>query len=180
MNKGAPVLDWPTPAPITYGTPLSSKQLDATGDLPGKFVYSPPAGTVLPVGVNIVYVAFTPTDSTDYNTAGTNAYVTVNPLPGFALSASPSSLTVKQGNSVTTAISIADVGGFTGKVSLSASKLPSGVTASFSKNPATGSSTLTLSAGNKAATGTFTITITGTSGKLTQKITINLTVNPRR
>jgi streptogramin lyase len=180
VNKATPVITWPTPAPITYGTPLSSKQLNATANLPGTFVYTPPAGTVLPVGVNIVSVAFTPTDSTDYNTAGTNASVTVNPAPGFTLSSSPSSLSVKQGNSTSTTVSIKDVGGFTGKVSLSVSNLPSGVSASFSKNPATGNSTLTLSADNKAATGTTTITITGTSGKLTQTTTISLTVNPRR
>ena len=165
---------------LRHRAQLSGKQLDATANMPGTFVHTPAAGTVLPVGVNIVYVAFTPTDSTDYNTAGTNAYVTVNPLPGFTLSASPSSLSVIQGRSTATTVSVADVGGFSGKVSLSVSKLPSGVSASFSKNPATGSSNLTMTAGNKASTGTITITITGTYGKLTQKTTINLTVNPHR
>ncbi|MGC2401858.1 MAG: FG-GAP-like repeat-containing protein [Acidobacteriaceae bacterium] len=30
VNKGAPIITWPTPTPITYGTPLSGFQLDAT------------------------------------------------------------------------------------------------------------------------------------------------------
>src|SRR4029077_15355477 len=59
---------------------------------------------------------------------------------------------------------------------LSASGLPSGVTASFSPNPATASSTLTLTANNTATTGTVNVTITGTSGSLSHSITISLAV----
>ena len=47
-----PVITWPTPAAITYGTPLSTTQLNATASyngktVPGTFSYSP--GTVLPL-----------------------------------------------------------------------------------------------------------------------------------
>jgi hypothetical protein len=66
--------------------------------------------------------------------------------------------------------------GFSGTVTLSASGLPSGVTASFSPNPATATSTLTLTATNSATTGTATVTITGSSGGLTNLAAINLTV----
>jgi subtilase family serine protease len=97
--------------------------------------------------------------------------------PSFTLSASPSSLTITQGSSGTSTISVTDVGGFTGSVTLAASGLPSGVTASFGTNPTTGTSVLTLTASSSATTGSATVTITGTSGSLTATTTIALTVN---
>ena len=45
-----PVITWPTPADIVYGTALSATQLNATTAVPGTFVYTPAAGTVLSVG----------------------------------------------------------------------------------------------------------------------------------
>lgn len=98
--------------------------------------------------------------------------------PGFTLAASPASLSITQGSSGTDTITVTDVGGFTGSVTLAASGLPSGVTASFGTNPTTGSSVLTLSASSTATPGTSTVTITGTSGSLTASTTIPLTVSP--
>ena len=40
-------ITWSNPADIVYRTPLSSTQLDATASVPGTFIYTPPAGTVL-------------------------------------------------------------------------------------------------------------------------------------
>src|SRR4029079_9826972 len=40
------------PADITYGTALSATQLNAPANVPGSFVYSPAAGTVLNAGAN--------------------------------------------------------------------------------------------------------------------------------
>jgi hypothetical protein len=57
---------WATPAAITYGTALSSTQLDAVANVPGNFVYSPVAGTVLRAGTQQLSATFTPTDTTDY------------------------------------------------------------------------------------------------------------------
>src|SRR5260370_630936 len=100
-------------------------------------------------------------------------------LPGFSLSASPSSLTFLQGaaSSTTTTITIHPLNGFNGNVTLTASGLPSGVSASFGTNPATTSSLLTLSAAGTATVGTYTVTVTGTSGTLTNSATVALTVN---
>jgi len=97
--------------------------------------------------------------------------------PSFTLSASPSSLTITQGSSGTSTITVTDVGGFTGSVTLAASGLPSGVTASFGTNPTTSTSVLTLTASSTATTGTATVTITGTSGSLSATTTVSLTVN---
>jgi hypothetical protein len=67
--KATPILTWPTPASIAYGTALSPTQLDATANVPGAFLYSPAAGTILAVGNQRLSVTFTPTDSVDYSTA---------------------------------------------------------------------------------------------------------------
>ena len=98
------------------------------------------------------------------------------PSPNFTLSASPASLTVTQGSSGNSTITVTPSGGFTGSVNLSASGLPSGVTATFGTNPTTSTSVVTLAASSTATTGTFTVTITGTSGTLTHTTTISLTV----
>jgi hypothetical protein len=100
------------------------------------------------------------------------------PTPDFALSASPASLTVNRGASGTSTITITRTGGFSSDVTLSASGLPTGVTASFSANPATGnSSVLTLSASSTATLGAATVTVSGTGGGLTRSTPISLTVN---
>jgi subtilase family serine protease len=100
-------------------------------------------------------------------------------LPSFTLSASPSSLTITQGGpGGTSTITVHDMNGFNGSVSLSASGLPSGVTAVFNPTSTTGTSTLTLTASSSATTGTATVTITGTSGSLIATTTLMLTVTP--
>jgi hypothetical protein len=98
--------------------------------------------------------------------------------PGFSLASSPGSVGLAQGSSATSTITITDGGGFSGSVTLSVSGLPSGVTAAFSPNPATSSSTLTFTASGSAATGTFPLTISGVSGSLTGETSLSLTVNP--
>jgi hypothetical protein len=95
---------------------------------------------------------------------------------GFSLSASPSSVSVAQGASATSTISVVPNGGFSGSVTLSASGLPSGVTAAFSPNPTTTTSTVTFTASANAVAGTSTVTITGVSGSITQTTTVTLTV----
>jgi hypothetical protein len=96
--------------------------------------------------------------------------------PNYTLSASPSSLSVTQGTSGSSTITVTPSGGFTGSVSLSTSALPSGVTASFGTNPTTGSSVLTFTASSTATTGTSSITITGVSGTLSHTTSISLTI----
>jgi hypothetical protein len=98
--------------------------------------------------------------------------------PSFTLSDSPSSLTITQGGAGgTSTITVTDVNGFSGSVTLAASGLPSGVTAVFGTNPTTGTSVLTLTASATATTGTATVTITGTSGSLVATTTLALRVN---
>ncbi|HZL28485.1 MAG TPA: MBG domain-containing protein [Acidobacteriaceae bacterium] len=72
-----PTITWPTPAAITYGTALTTTQLDATASVLGTFVYTPASG-VLTVGVQTLSVVFTPTDTTDFTTATATVQLTVN------------------------------------------------------------------------------------------------------
>ena len=69
-------------ATIPYGTPLGASQLNATAAtaagvaIPGTFVYTPAAGTVLTAGMHTLSVAFTPTSSS-YSAATGSATITV-------------------------------------------------------------------------------------------------------
>ena len=124
------------------------------------------------------------TGTSGSTTHTTTITLTVNPPPNFTVSASPSSLTVTQGSNGTSTITVTSLNGFNSATTLSASGLPSGVTAAFSANPVTppangsANSTLTLTASSTATTGTATVTVTGISGSITQTATISLTVNP--
>ncbi|MBX2963586.1 MAG: gliding motility-associated C-terminal domain-containing protein [Cyclobacteriaceae bacterium] len=80
VNKANPVITWPTPVPITFGTPLSATQLNASANVAGTFIYTPTIGTVLNAGANqILSVNFNPTDANNYNAvSGTTVSITVN------------------------------------------------------------------------------------------------------
>jgi hypothetical protein len=96
--------------------------------------------------------------------------------PNFSLTASPTSLSVTRGTHGTSTITVNKTNGFSGSVTLSATGMGSGVTASFGTNPTTSTSVLTLAASSGARTGFFTITIHGVSGTLTHTTTISLRI----
>ena len=100
--------------------------------------------------------------------------------PDFAISASPTSVSAKQGASGTSTITTTVSGGFSNAISLSASGLPTGATATFSPTsiaaPGSGTSTLTLTAGSATTVGTYTVTITGTGGSSTHTATVSFSV----
>jgi len=81
-SKTTPVITWPQPAPITNPAPLTSMQLDATANVPGTFVYSPVAGTVLAAGTQTLTATFTPSDAADYNSATASVTIVVNAAGG--------------------------------------------------------------------------------------------------
>jgi hypothetical protein len=78
VSKAKPGLTWTTPAPITYGTALSSTQLKASASVPGTYAYTVSVGQVLAAGAHILWVTFTPTDSTDYTTKSVSVTLAVN------------------------------------------------------------------------------------------------------
>jgi subtilisin family serine protease len=96
----------------------------------------------------------------------------------FALSVSPSSVSISRGKSAKYTVGVSVIGGSVGKVSLTVAGLPSGTTAVFSPNPAgsPGSSALTVKTTSSTKRGTYTLRITGTSGSLVHNATATLTV----
>ncbi len=78
VGVASPGLRWSSPPSITYGTVLSSAQLDATAAVPGVFSYTPSAGTVLTSGTKTLSVTFTPTDTVDYSSASTTVTLAVS------------------------------------------------------------------------------------------------------
>jgi len=96
----------------------------------------------------------------------------------FSMSASPSSVSAAQGGSATSTIATAVTSGAPQSVSLSASGLPVGTTATFSPSTITsgGSSTLTLGVGAATAAGSYSVTVTGTASNATHTTTVTLTV----
>jgi len=97
--------------------------------------------------------------------------------PSFSLSATAAS--VKDGSTGTSTVTETITNGYKTAVTLSASGMPSGVTAAFSPTSITGAgtSTLTFTASSTAAAGSYTITVTGTPASGTAKTTtLTLTV----
>ena len=87
------MITWPTPAAITYGTALSSTQLNASPTVAGTFTYSPAAGAVLTAGTQSLNVTFTPTDTADYTTATATVTLTVNQATPVITWATPAAIT---------------------------------------------------------------------------------------
>jgi hypothetical protein len=97
--------------------------------------------------------------------------------PAFTLSGTTPAA-ANAGASPTSTITVTPDAGFTGPVTLSASGLPAGATASFATNPVNTSGTSVMTLATTAATpgGSYPITITGTSGALTRTATVTFTV----
>jgi Flp pilus assembly CpaE family ATPase len=94
VTKATPVVTWPAPTSVTYGDALSATQLNATASVPGKFVYTPAAGEILPAGTHTLSALFTPTDSADYATVQGSVSLTVTKAkPTVIMWPTPASIT---------------------------------------------------------------------------------------
>jgi beta-lactam-binding protein with PASTA domain/subtilisin family serine protease len=105
------------------------------------------------------------------------------PPPDFSLSASPptQSVTAGSGDTASYSVTVTPSGAVAGTVTLGASGLPSGATASF--NPpsitASGSSTMTITSSSSTPTGSFPVSISGTSGGLIHTVSVTFVQNAR-
>lgn len=155
------------PHNVYYATTHDESTHSIAPSTPNSTQFDVPAG--LPAGnYNLVALA---------NGIESNSFVvSVVPGPDFSLTANPNTLSIAQGSSAPSTITVVPTNGFSNSVTLSASGLPNGVTAGFAPNPTTSTSTLTLTASGTASPGTSTVTITGVSGSLTHTTTIQLTV----
>ena len=110
--------------------------------------------------------------------------LTITITPDFSVSGNPTSISVTQGASGTSTITVTSINGFNSAVDLSYSwvgSAPSGVSASLSSpvTPSTGTpatSTLTVSATSTSSTGSFTLSITGTSGAITHSANLAILI----
>ena len=136
-----------------------------------------------PATNGFVPIEITATDGALVRSAYVRLSITLQ--PSFALTATgntPSTdtpaLTVASGSSAVAQINITDIAGFTNRVSLSATGLPSGVTGTFGLNPTYNSTTFTLTADQtvQPTTTPIPIIVTGISGSITKTTTFNLVV----
>jgi subtilase family serine protease len=123
-------------------------------------------------------VTITGTGSTGSHTATLTLSVTAATANDFSLSVNPASASVTAGSGTSATVSTAVTSGSAQTVSLGATGLPTGVTASFSPSSVTAgsSSTLTISTSGSTAAGTYTLTITGTGSSASHTTTFTLTV----
>jgi hypothetical protein len=141
-----------------------------------------------PCGTSYTYTYTNPNDYTALLqvsdrkgvTAQKSALVRVRAKKDFTISLNPTSLTVQQGGSGTTTLTITPQNGFTGAVGLSLVGAPSGVTLSPANVTVSGSSpvnqTLTVNVGSGVAPGTYNLQVRATSGSLTKTASLSLTV----
>lgn len=111
VSKANPVISWPAPSSITYGSALTASILNATASVPGTFTYTPSAGTLLSAGSHLLSVSFSPTDSTDYATLTSTASINVAQAKTTTSLTAPAA-SVLTGASVTFSISVSP--GFAG------------------------------------------------------------------
>ena len=151
VNKATPTITWATPAPITYGTPLSATQLNATASVPGPLVYTPATGTALSAGSQTISVTFTPTDATDYAAVTQTVTLIVNKATPTITWATPAPITYGTPLSATQLNATASVPG------------------PLVYTPATGTA---LSAGSQTLSVTFTPTDATDYAAVTQTVTL--------
>jgi hypothetical protein len=151
IDQLTPTITWATPAAITDGTPLSATQLNATASVPGTFVYTPAAGTVLGAGSQTLSVTFTPTDTVDYRPAESMVTLTVNPAPVVAYTLTTSAQSVSGSTSVTLGLASTN---YAGTVSFATSVTSTEGTAS---NVSASAPSVTLTSGG-AGSSVLTIT----------------------
>ncbi|MBS1829999.1 MAG: Ig-like domain-containing protein [Acidobacteria bacterium] len=188
IAKAAPVLTWNAPAAIQFGSALGSGQLNATSNVPGAFVYIPPAGTVLPVGTHALSVAFTPADAANYLTGSANTSITVNASSGGGGNGTPANLVVtrtlrRTGDTISVDLVLANTGGAAAlNVVLTAVRIGTTNAAGLPLNVGTiepgQSQTLTLqvpgTAGSPGAASSLTVSGTYTGGSFNSTLRITL------
>jgi len=96
-------LVWTNPAPIAYGTPLGTNQLNASCAEPGTLTYYPPSGTVVAAGANTLKVVFTPTDTNHYSLLTNTVTLTVLAFPP-SITLQPSPQVVPAGTPATMSV----------------------------------------------------------------------------
>lgn len=162
LNASANMINiWQTQA----GTGATASKVKVGGDI--TFLTNGSSYTITATGYNLTY-------ATDGITKGTGG----GGQGDFSLSTTPSSQTLTSAGGTTSyTVNITRIGGFVANVNLSAGGLPTGVTATFTPQSASGNtSTLSLTVSSSTPSGTYNFTITGSGGSpiLTRMVTATL------
>lgn len=146
------------------GVPVFHDITSGNNSVPGVIGYSGTTGYDLATGLGSVDASA----------------LVMNWTPDYTVSVSPLSVAIPQGSMGSTTISTTVSGNFSNAVLLSASGLPSGVTASFSPatipSPGSGSSNLALAVASSSVAGTYPLIVTALAGSMTHTTTVNLTI----
>jgi hypothetical protein len=159
-SPATPTITWPAPAAITYGTALSSTQLNATANYPGTFAYTPAVGTVLSAGSHSLSVTFTPSDSSKVQSGTAANTITVNKATPTITWNTPAAVSVGTALSATQLNATASAGG-------------ASVPGTFAYTPASG--TVMNTAGSQTLSVTFTPTDTANYNSATATVSLNVT-----
>ncbi len=165
----------PNPVMVSSGTPATSK-----------LTISIPAST----STGSYSITVTGTNGSASGTHSTNISVSVvSPSsPTFSINSSPTSLTVAQGSSGTTSITLTSLNSFSGTVNLMVAVSPSSPQVSLNPSSVTlmssgsASSTLTVSTATSGrystpvALGNYVVNVTASSGSVSHSTTVSLTV----
>ncbi|MEI6666858.1 MAG: hypothetical protein WCP29_01780 [Acidobacteriota bacterium] len=81
--QATPAVTWAAPASVVAGSVLGAFQLNASANVPGAFLYDPPAGTALTPGTMTVSMRFTPNDRNAFATVTRSESLTVLPRTAF-------------------------------------------------------------------------------------------------
>ncbi|MGI8772247.1 MAG: beta strand repeat-containing protein, partial [Acidobacteriaceae bacterium] len=156
----------PANTTVSIGTPQAITFTVAPG------TYSPPS---------VITITGTFTDPSGTITHQANLVLNIvapPPVPDFSLDLAPTSLSIAQGASSTTAISLTGINGFAGTATVTPGTLPAGVTITPVSASLTAGTpqTLTVNVDATAVAGTYTILLNGVSGSLTHAVGLTLTV----
>jgi sugar lactone lactonase YvrE len=194
-----PTIQWASPAAIAYGTNLSgvlnASAVDGSTSVAGSFAYTatPQGGsastvtgaTVLGVGSYTLDVAFTPNDSTHYNSASGSVTLTVGKAtPAIVLSSSATTVPLNTAVTFTAAVSFStgtpsgSVNFYNGARLLGAGTLTQGVASYATSSLSAGTHSITASYGGDGSFLTVTsAALTETVGKIASTVALTASAN---
>lgn len=177
---------------VTLSAPAPSGGASVTLQSTQPTVAAVPSSVLVPASqtsANFTVTTYPVTTTTQATISGTygatqSANLTVNPVVvgDFSITATPTSSSVKRGQSVKYTVTATSLSSFVGTVGLRLSGAPPRSSSSFNPTSialtsSTGTSALTITTSNNTARGSYTLTITGTSGTLSHSVQVHLQVN---
>lgn len=173
----------------TFAGPLTMGVKSAPAGVTASFSQtSVPAGSAVTLNLNSSLTGATAGSQTIQIAASATGFSQALSIPvnvtvpsTFAFAAGQPSLTVKQGTSAQVSVAATPVGLFNSAITLTATGMPSGVSATFSQAalaaPGRGSSIITFAVASNVTPGTYPITVSASGGGQTVNTIVSLAVS---